>query len=443
MDGGGPPPLEISQKAHAGCLSFEMSSGTCPLIVNCGAAPPAFHTMANNARATVCHSTLTVNNRSSAQFLHEEKLRSEEHTSLLEGPALVEARYERSGDQHKIVASHDGYLAQFGIIHNRLLSLSNDGYTLIGEDWIELPMGHDVIQKGLGWPFAVHFHIHPDVVPARSADGKSVILTLPDSQVWTFSANDMVIHLEESIFYADFAGPCQSVQIVIRGNCLGPVSIPWKLSKSIQSSTPDPKNVPDWISGNVISLESALEEQSEQPEKDDKSPDKEKIQKAGGMTKPKITDLVEDTDDEVAADDDKPVKKTSPDDQVSTDQRVEAKTDKPSPSQIRKRKKRARHNAPSHFAKLKPVADKSDTDNQPPPLPKTGGALKGDQPPPPPSGKTGRNTAIIKGEKGGQQKDAEKGGRATTDKTATNNKGKEAPLSPQPPPMPKPKRDDE
>ncbi len=283
MDGGSAPPLELSQKGHAGCLSFEMSSGTCPMIVNCGSAPPAFQTMAHNARASVSHSTLTINNRSSAQFIHDDELAPSDVPSLISGPEHVEAVYETKDDQAKIVGSHDGYKKQFGLIHHRLLSLSHDGYSLTGEDWIECVAGHDVIQKGLGWPFAVHFHIHPDVEPARSSDGLSVTLTLPDSQVWKLTANDAVIHLEESTFYADFAGPCQSIQAVIRGNCVGPISIPWKLTKVIETQTPDPSKVPTWLSKNVISLEEALEEQAGEKDKEEK-PSKEA----------QITDLVED-----------------------------------------------------------------------------------------------------------------------------------------------------
>lgn len=359
MDGGSPPPLTLSHKAHAGCLSFEMSSGTCPLIVNCGAAPPAFYTMAHNARASVCHSTLTVNNRSSAHFLHDERLQSSETPSLLEGPGHVHAQYETKGDQHKIVASHDGYLEQFGLVHHRLLSLSNDGYTLIGEDWIELPDGHDVIQRGLGWPFAIHFHIHPDVMVTRAGDGKSVRLTLPDSQVWTFRANDTVIYLEESIFYADFAGPCQSVQIVIRGNCLGPLSVPWKLSKEISNNVPDPGKVPAWLSGNVIPLDAGGDEIGREENDDEAvsqtlSPD---LDKDGD--KDTITDLVEDI----------PVKiiEKAPED-------VEDGGAKASPSKDKSGKKprrRRRSKAVSHFSKLKPVeqqpADKTSVMPPPPP----------------------------------------------------------------------------
>ena len=317
MDGGSAPPLPLSKKAHAGCLSFEVSSGTCPIIVNCGAAPPAFHTMANNARATVCHSTLTINNRSSAQFIHDKTLKTEED-SLIEGPLQVMAEVEHGADQAQILGSHDGYLEAFGLIHHRRLSLATDGYKLSGEDWIELPEGRETVQRGVGLPYAVHFHIHPDVQAERAGDGTSITLTLPDSQVWTFTANGAVIFLEESIFYADFAGPCQSMQMVIRGTCAGPVTIGWALAKTIDIKTPDPKKVPSWLADNVIPLEPPEKETASEPT-DENSVDEDSAtedstnensaeeedaaqdtgrERASLEAKDDITDLVEDTDEQ-------------------------------------------------------------------------------------------------------------------------------------------------
>ncbi|GAA6212486.1 hypothetical protein NBRC116602_22270 [Hyphomicrobiales bacterium 4NK60-0047b] len=265
MDGGTPPDLDLSAKSHAGCLSFEMSSGSCPVIVNCGAAPPAYQTMASNARASVAHSTVTINNRSSAQFIHDKTVKQSEHPSLLAGPVSVKAFYESDAEKSKIIGSHDGYLDRFGLIHHRMLSLSNDGYSFIGEDWIEVAATEAKEDHKMGWPFAVHFHIHPDVITTRAANGKSITLTLPDSQEWKFSAQGQIIYLEESIFYADFAGPCQSVQAVIRGNCIENKKISWLLAKVVKThSTKQPK-VPEWISENVVPLDRQEDENDTVP----------------------------------------------------------------------------------------------------------------------------------------------------------------------------------
>ncbi len=306
MDGGTPPELNLSAKSHAGCLSFEMSSGSCPVIVNCGAAPPAYHTMASNARASVAHSTVTINNRSSAQFIHDKTVKQSEHPSLLAGPASVKAFYESDAEKSKIIGSHDGYLDRFGLIHHRMLSLSHDGYSFIGEDWIEVAATEAKEDHQMGWPFAVHFHIHPDVITTRAADGKSITLTLPDSQEWKFSAQGQIIYLEESIFYADFAGPCQSVQAVIRGNCINNTKISWLLAKVVKThSTKEPK-VPEWISENVIPLDRQEDEGAPVSEPEISEKTKKAPPPPPAKDEPtRITDLVEDIDelDEEISDD--------------------------------------------------------------------------------------------------------------------------------------------
>ncbi|GJL99451.1 MAG: hypothetical protein DHS20C07_11310 [Methyloligella sp.] len=306
MDGGTPPELDLSAKSHAGCLSFEMSSGSCPVIVNCGAAPPAYHTMASNARASVAHSTVTINNRSSAQFIHDKTVKQSEHPSLLAGPATVKAFYESDAEKSKIIGSHDGYLDRFGLIHHRMLSLSHDGYSFIGEDWIEVAATEAKEDHQMGWPFAVHFHIHPDVITTRAADGKSITLTLPDSQEWKFSAQGQIIYLEESIFYADFAGPCQSVQAVVRGNCINNTKISWLLAKVVKThSTKEPK-VPEWISENVIPLERQEDEDAPVSEPEIAEKTKKAPPPPPAKDEPtRITDLVEDIDelDEEISDD--------------------------------------------------------------------------------------------------------------------------------------------
>ena len=67
-DTGLPPPTDVSGRAHAGCLSFEMSSGRHNFIVNSGVdtfGAPDFRPL---ARATAAHSTATLNDTSSARF---------------------------------------------------------------------------------------------------------------------------------------------------------------------------------------------------------------------------------------------------------------------------------------------------------------------------------------------------------------------------------------
>src|SRR5581483_5436718 len=64
MDTGTPPPLVMSQEAHAGCLSFELSSGLQRIVVNCGLPATSRETWRQVARATAAHSTVVFNDTS-------------------------------------------------------------------------------------------------------------------------------------------------------------------------------------------------------------------------------------------------------------------------------------------------------------------------------------------------------------------------------------------
>ena len=52
MDTGGPPPIEVSTEAHAGCLSFELSTKANRIVVNCGMPATSRESWRQVARAT-------------------------------------------------------------------------------------------------------------------------------------------------------------------------------------------------------------------------------------------------------------------------------------------------------------------------------------------------------------------------------------------------------
>src|SRR5262249_23502174 len=69
METGAAPPLETSQEAHAGCLSFELSARQQRLIVNCGLPSSGRGNWRQAARATAAHATVVFNDTSSAHFV--------------------------------------------------------------------------------------------------------------------------------------------------------------------------------------------------------------------------------------------------------------------------------------------------------------------------------------------------------------------------------------
>ncbi|MBV9078933.1 MAG: heparinase II/III family protein, partial [Methylobacteriaceae bacterium] len=127
-DVGSAPPLALSGAAHAGALSFELSAGSDRIVVNRG-APRGRPELRDAARHTAAHSTLEYAGTSSATFLHEVEGPVARWLARRLGPAMLsapraehQAAVEPDGSL-SVTARHDGYLARFGIVHERRLRL--------------------------------------------------------------------------------------------------------------------------------------------------------------------------------------------------------------------------------------------------------------------------------------------------------------------------------
>ena len=134
VDAGPPPPLPLSYEAHAGCLSFELSSKNHRIVVNCGLPATSRETWRHVARASAAHSTVIFNDTSSCRFLTAESLRSLLGAPILSGPADVQVSRQERDNGMTLRLSHDGYASRFGVVHQRTLRLSPDGRRLDGED---------------------------------------------------------------------------------------------------------------------------------------------------------------------------------------------------------------------------------------------------------------------------------------------------------------------
>src|SRR4029078_1020382 len=128
-----PPPLAMSAQAHAGCLSFELSSRHHRIVVNCGLPATSRETWRHVARAPAAHSTVTFNDTSSCRFLASESLRDLLGAPILSGPSDVQVTRQERDNGMTLRLSHDGYATRFGVIHQRILRLSPHGRRLASE----------------------------------------------------------------------------------------------------------------------------------------------------------------------------------------------------------------------------------------------------------------------------------------------------------------------
>jgi uncharacterized heparinase superfamily protein len=93
-----------------------------------------------------------------------------------------------------ITASHDAYAEQYGFVVERMLSLSPQGLVLTGRDRL-VPVSKT---KRGSLPFAVRFHIHPDIRVSPSQGG-GILLKLANGEGWRFRASGQIA-IEESIY---------------------------------------------------------------------------------------------------------------------------------------------------------------------------------------------------------------------------------------------------
>lgn len=236
VDTGVPPPLGLSQEAHASCLAFELSSGAQRIVVNCGMTAINRESWRQLARATAAHSTATFNDASSCRFREIRAFRKLIGVPIVSGPRHVTAEREDRNDAVILRGSHDGYADRYGIIHRRTLTLLENGRRLEGEDTFSSPRG--TLPAGTADDFAIRFHLHPSIKANRLADGHSVMLLLPSRDVWSFDAHEDHVELEESVFLAGNDGPRRTLQIVISGRASQVPRVHWTLSHTNRTTAP-------------------------------------------------------------------------------------------------------------------------------------------------------------------------------------------------------------
>jgi uncharacterized heparinase superfamily protein len=236
METGTPPPPSVSQDAHAGCLSFELSSGPSRIVVNCGMPSTGRDNWRVFARSTAAHSTLSCHDTSSCQFVELSAMkRLLRGAPVVSGPSNVESYREVVANGVLLTTSHNGYQAGLGVVHRRVLLVSHDGSRLDGEDTVTPTRGARI--KANQSDYALRFHLHPSVKASRLSDGRGVMLVLPNREVWSFEALEDKVELEDSVFLAGNDGARRTAQIVIRQDSKRAPSIRWSFVRSTTTAT--------------------------------------------------------------------------------------------------------------------------------------------------------------------------------------------------------------
>lgn len=238
VDAAAPPRGKASGEAHASTLAFELTSGRRQLIVNCGSGVNFGSEWRRAGRATPSHSTLVLNNQSSARLGPPR----DGHEYLVSAPNRVPIEVSQASDGLRFEGGHDGYVKDYGLTHVRKLELTFDGRGLAGEDMLlTLDVGDkERFDKALdasgleGIPFNIRFHIHPDVDVSLDMGGSAASMALMSGEIWVMRIDgDVDVTLENSVFLEKTRlKPRATKQIVLSGRMMEYATrVRWSLAK--------------------------------------------------------------------------------------------------------------------------------------------------------------------------------------------------------------------
>jgi len=210
VDAAPPPSQRMAATGCASTLAIEISDGAQRLVVNCGGPGPVPTDLSGELvqalRSTAAHSTLALGDSNSTAILPDGTL----------GKGVADVTVERSEDNDcsRIEAGHDGYVKGFGLIHERRLSLGNDGKEVRGEDRL-VARGRRRIREAA--PYAIRFHLAPGVEAIVTADGMGALLRSPGAPPWNFRCRGAMLQIEESLFIDGQGKPVPTLQLVVVG----------------------------------------------------------------------------------------------------------------------------------------------------------------------------------------------------------------------------------
>lgn len=245
VDASPPPSGPASVNAHASTLAFEVTSGRRPLVVNCGSGRSFGPDWRRAGRATPSHTTLCLNGMSSSRLAPASTGQNTEELTMT--PTEVRCEFSTLDDGRRLELSHNGYRPQHGLTHARIIDVSTDGRSIVGEDYVAAVSEPD---KKRFWTrseasmeaitFNIRFHLHPDVDATVDLRGNAVSMVLKSGEVWIFRHDGQArLALEPSVYLeTGRLKPRAAQQVVLSSAALDYANrVRWSFAKA--QDTPD------------------------------------------------------------------------------------------------------------------------------------------------------------------------------------------------------------
>ncbi|MEJ6399212.1 heparinase II/III family protein [Yoonia sp. 208BN28-4] len=248
IDAAPPPKGEASANGHASTLGFELTSGRRPLVVSCGSGRSFGEDWRRAGRATASHSTLAIDGYSSSRLAAPSRLAIAMQERLEDIPTFVQCEISPLYDGRRVELSHNGYARTHGLTHARTFDIAVDGRGMVGEDLLTTlsPTDNQRFDAALdrtslqGIPFAVRFHLHPDVDATLDLGGAAVSMVLKSGEVWIFRQDgSATLTVEPSVYLENGRlKPRATKQVVLSGRAMAYATrVRWSLAKA--QDTPD------------------------------------------------------------------------------------------------------------------------------------------------------------------------------------------------------------
>ena len=206
MDIGPSPDKKFSSNYQAGSLSFEIISKGKKLICNSGYYQDDKHKLNKISKSSAIHSTLILDDRSSCKF---SKTKSES-SKISQGLKILKKNIVFEKNYWKINAAHDGYLKQYGIIHEREIEFYPEQIKFVGHDKI---ISKNTIKN---LKFEIRFHLEPNIKIMKTQDNKSILIDL-DGEGWKFNSDNSNMNINTGLYFGKKNSFIDNQNIVISG----------------------------------------------------------------------------------------------------------------------------------------------------------------------------------------------------------------------------------
>ncbi|WP_441520753.1 heparinase II/III domain-containing protein [Bradyrhizobium sp. 2TAF24] len=205
MDHGPLGYLSIAAHGHADALSLLLHLDGQPVLVDAGTY--LYHAggaVRDRLRGTAAHNTLCLDGADQSQIAGAFNWR---HAAKAQ---LIVSEEQASG--HRVVARHDGYVREYGLICERTLHIDTDHLTVTDE---LLPAGHGGSAPVRG--VRSGFLLHPDL--SAVVNGSAVLVSRAGVPLLSFTAADhMTCRLEAAEYSPAFGVMTAATRIVIEAS---------------------------------------------------------------------------------------------------------------------------------------------------------------------------------------------------------------------------------